>query len=171
MSQKLNDLPSGSNSRRRSISLSVRFSVFSDDSFACAYCGESGVGTKLQADHIVPVANAGPDERWNLITACQDCNLGKGQQDMGPLILEILDALRCSAEWELRMSADVVRVFLRVGASVTLKAAILLGWDGFQEKWDAVRGEFYRLALATPAERQIVHRTYFPEGTGPGEAL
>lgn len=44
---------------------------------ACAYCGRSG--EKLTIDHIVPKSKGGPHfAKWNMIPACQRCNLKKG---------------------------------------------------------------------------------------------
>jgi len=37
----------------------------------------------LHADHIVPVAEGGTSDMHNLVTACQDCNLGKGARLLG----------------------------------------------------------------------------------------
>lgn len=36
------------------------------------------MGTELEVDHVNPKANGGKDKKENLITACKDCNIGKG---------------------------------------------------------------------------------------------
>lgn len=56
----------------------VRFEVFKRDSFTCQYCGQKAPDVLLEADHIDPRANGGGDEILNLVTACIDCNRGKG---------------------------------------------------------------------------------------------
>lgn len=58
----------------------LRYSVLSRDGFRCQYCGRSpqGDGVKLVVDHIIPVSKGGTNEENNLITACTDCNRGKG---------------------------------------------------------------------------------------------
>lgn len=61
----------------RSIGKRVRFEVFKRDSFACQYCGQTPPAVVLEIDHIVAVADGGPDDMQNLITACFDCNRGK----------------------------------------------------------------------------------------------
>jgi len=61
-----------------SIRPSVRFDVFKRDSFTCAYCGRRSPDVTLEVDHIIPVAEGGSDDPENLITACWDCNRGKG---------------------------------------------------------------------------------------------
>ncbi len=63
---------------RKNISKRVRFEVLERDGFRCHYCGLSSDATQLHIDHIVAVANGGSNKHDNLITACIDCNLGKG---------------------------------------------------------------------------------------------
>ena len=63
------------------ITKAVRFDVFKRDRFTCQYCGRSGV--ELEIDHIVPLARGGTDDVKNLITACKDCNRGKGAVRLG----------------------------------------------------------------------------------------
>jgi hypothetical protein len=58
----------------------LRFRILARDGFRCRYCGQPGSAPDavLQVDHVVPrVAGAG-DDPANLLTACADCNLGKG---------------------------------------------------------------------------------------------
>ena len=58
----------------------LRFSILARDGFRCRYCGRSAQedGVKLVVDHIIARSQGGTDEPTNLITACQDCNTGKG---------------------------------------------------------------------------------------------
>jgi hypothetical protein len=63
---------------RRNISKRLRFEVLARDGFRCQYCGLGSNATGLHIDHVIAVANGGSNERDNLITACIDCNLGKG---------------------------------------------------------------------------------------------
>lgn len=64
--------------KRKGISQKVRFEVFKRDSFKCQYCGRSAPDVVLRADHIEPHSKGGSDDITNLITACFDCNSGKG---------------------------------------------------------------------------------------------
>jgi hypothetical protein len=64
--------------RRSRLSSSTRFAVLVRDGFTCQYCGRSAPEVVLHIDHRIPVARGGGDELENLITACVDCNLGKG---------------------------------------------------------------------------------------------
>lgn len=62
--------------------LQLRFSILARDGFKCRYCGRSASedNVKLHVDHILNKANGGDDDPSNLITACEDCNIGKGKQ-------------------------------------------------------------------------------------------
>lgn len=67
---------------RPTISKKLRFEVFKRDSFTCQYCGRRAPEVVLHCDHIEPVANDGPTDILNLVTACIDCNLGKGARTL-----------------------------------------------------------------------------------------
>jgi hypothetical protein len=58
----------------------IRFGVLQRDGFRCKYCGRLGTepGVVLHVDHVVPIAAGGSSAEDNLVTACQECNLGKG---------------------------------------------------------------------------------------------
>lgn len=65
--------------KRDPIPQSVRFDVFRRDNFTCRYCGKaSGEGVTLHVDHAKAAANGGGSGTDNLVTACSDCNYGKG---------------------------------------------------------------------------------------------
>lgn len=64
---------------RLQISKKLRFDVFKRDLFQCVYCGAHPSETViLEIDHIHPVAEGGTNDIDNLVTACWDCNRGKG---------------------------------------------------------------------------------------------
>lgn len=65
-------------SKRKSISTRTRFEVLKRDGFKCQYCGATADQNALHIDHITPVARGGSNEMHNLVTACSNCNLGKG---------------------------------------------------------------------------------------------
>jgi len=58
----------------------LRFRILARDGFRCRYCGRPGnaPGVVLHVDHVVPVAAGGTTIEDNLLTACEECNLGKG---------------------------------------------------------------------------------------------
>jgi HNH endonuclease len=61
----------------RPLSRRMRYFVLSRDGFRCQYCGATAQQAKLHVDHKIPRARGGADDPDNLITACDDCNLGK----------------------------------------------------------------------------------------------
>lgn len=66
-------------SLREPIPAQLRFRVLQRDGFRCQYCGRSAAdGAALHLDHVVPVADGGETSADNLLTACDQCNLGKG---------------------------------------------------------------------------------------------
>ena len=74
-------LPSGRTGRVRDpLPAQLRFGILQRDGFRCRYCGRPGsaLGVVLHVDHIVPVAAGGATSEDNLLTACEQCNLGKG---------------------------------------------------------------------------------------------
>lgn len=64
----------------------TRFDILQRDNFTCRYCGRSAPSVVLQVDHIVAVADGGTDEPANLVTACADCNEGKGDRHSGGVL-------------------------------------------------------------------------------------
>jgi hypothetical protein len=67
--------------KRIAISKQLRFEVFQRDNFTCQYCGRNAEEkVKLHVDHRIPVAAGGKTEFGNLITSCEDCNLGKSNK-------------------------------------------------------------------------------------------
>jgi len=65
-----------------SISKKLRFEIFKRDGFQCKYCGRRPPEVTLEVDHILPQKRGGKDNPENLITACFDCNRGKGAGDL-----------------------------------------------------------------------------------------
>lgn len=72
----------GRKNKRKSLSKKVRFEVFKRDSFRCQYCGRTAPDVILEVDHIKPVAEGGTNSFENLITACKECNAGKGARSL-----------------------------------------------------------------------------------------
>jgi len=76
--------------KRKGISQKVRFEVFKRDGFSCQYCGKTANVT-LEIDHIMPISKGGTNDFENLITACYECNRGKGAKEIG-VMPETLEA-------------------------------------------------------------------------------
>jgi hypothetical protein len=91
--------------KRKSLRPSVRFEVFKRDGFTCGYCGSTPPAVVLEVDHIIAVANGGTDEVENLLTACRDCNAGKGARSLESTPSDVADRLdvRREAAEQLRL--------------------------------------------------------------------
>ena len=58
--------------------LKLRFEIFNRDNFRCQYCGRSAKDNCIIViDHINPISKDGSNKDDNLITSCNECNLGK----------------------------------------------------------------------------------------------
>lgn len=64
-------------------SAKLRFEVFTRDGFRCRYCGAQPP-VQLEIDHVQAVAAGGKDELANYVTACVECNRGKGKKSAAP---------------------------------------------------------------------------------------
>lgn len=96
---------------RVGLSKKTRFDVFKRDQFQCAYCGAHPSETVLlEVDHIHPVAEGGTNEMDNLVTACWDCNRGKGATPLSsiPQSLEEKAALVAEREAQLRAYYEIL---------------------------------------------------------------
>lgn len=101
-----------------SLSKKTRFEVFKRDSFKCSYCGRTPPQVVLEADHIMASSAGGSDAIDNLITACFDCNRGKGATSLEvvpPTVLDRMDVLR---EKELQLK-EYNRFLERIQSRVT----------------------------------------------------
>jgi 5-methylcytosine-specific restriction endonuclease McrA len=58
----------------------TRFNVFLRDLFQCQYCGDRFRSEDLTFDHLIPRSKGGKTRWDNIVTACQDCNLEKGNR-------------------------------------------------------------------------------------------
>lgn len=63
--------------------LKVRLLVLNRDGFKCQYCGRGKDETVLEIDHFIPRAQGGESKIDNYLTACRDCNRGKGDIILG----------------------------------------------------------------------------------------
>ena len=72
----------------------MRFKTFRRDSFTCRYCGKSplkDVSVTLQCDHILSIQSGGETTMSNLVTACTDCNSGKGSSRLNDNEIKIIE--------------------------------------------------------------------------------
>lgn len=89
---------------RRSTGKKLRFEILKRDGFSCQYCGRHPPTVLLHVDHIIAVSQGGKDDADNLVTACQDCNLGKGARALSstPESLQAKAEQIAEAEAQLR---------------------------------------------------------------------
>ncbi len=77
-----------------------RFKIFLRDNFTCVYCGFSSKdGKLLTLDHVYPVIKGGKNDVFNIVTCCEDCNIGK-RDTMLPI--EYIISL-----WETALNKDI----------------------------------------------------------------
>jgi len=59
--------------------VTLRFKILARDNFRCVFCGRTPVedGVRLHVDHWNPLINNGNNDMSNLLTSCEECNLGK----------------------------------------------------------------------------------------------
>ena len=58
----------------------TRFNVFLRDRFQCQYCSDGFPAEQLTFDHVLPRSRGGRTTWDNVVTACQSCNLRKGNR-------------------------------------------------------------------------------------------
>lgn len=63
----------------RVVKLSKR-NIFLRDHYTCQYCGKSYIQSKLTIDHVVPRSRGGTTTWKNVVTACNFCNVKKGDK-------------------------------------------------------------------------------------------
>jgi CRISPR/Cas system Type II protein with McrA/HNH and RuvC-like nuclease domain len=65
--------------QERESSDKAKYTIFLRDEFKCVYCGSSSIedGVRLVLDHIIAYTETHDNSLYNLITACNDCNMTK----------------------------------------------------------------------------------------------
>lgn len=58
----------------------TRFNVFLRDRFSCQYCGDDFSAPNLTFDHVIPRSKGGLTTWENVVAACSDCNVVKGDR-------------------------------------------------------------------------------------------
>jgi len=80
----------------------TRFNVFLRDSFECQYCGDEFYAEDLTFDHIVPRSRGGRTSWENVVTACQGCNLAKGNRLLGESGMSLLRPVEEPTTYQLQ---------------------------------------------------------------------
>jgi HNH endonuclease len=80
------------------VSKRKRFEIFKRDAFVCQYCGRTPPTIVLHCDHVEAVSNGGSDDESNLVTACEDCNLGKSNVPLGQVVQPLTELMAVALE-------------------------------------------------------------------------
>lgn len=64
---------------RHEVSFSRR-NIFARDQHRCQYCGQRPAKQELTIDHVMPKSRGGKDSWDNLVLACVNCNVSKGNR-------------------------------------------------------------------------------------------
>lgn len=95
--------------KRKGLSKKTRFEIFKRDNFTCQYCSGKPPKVPLEIDHIIPVTSGGDNSDENLITACFDCNRGKGARELSLMPIETIDKIE-----RLKIAQEQYREFKRI---------------------------------------------------------
>lgn len=91
-------------SLRKPISKKTRFEVFKRDGFCCQYCGaHPSDSVMLEIDHIHPVSRGGKNDIDNLVSACLDCNRGKGANLLSSVPQSLSEKAKIAQEREAQI--------------------------------------------------------------------
>lgn len=131
--------------KRKPMRKSQRFSVLHRDGFKCRYCGASAPNVELHIDHYYPVHLGGWSEEDNYVTACADCNLGKGASKVQPGPDEVEFAKTLAREIDRGASRQTVRdllVLISRGAGSLRDCTHFLNLPDYDRDMDELREAF-----------------------------
>ena len=80
----------------------TRFNVFLRDRFACQYCSDRRRTEELTFDHVIPRSRGGRTTWDNIVTACQGCNLVKGNRLPREVGMFPINAPHQPSTWQLQ---------------------------------------------------------------------
>lgn len=75
------------------------------DNYTCQYCGKSDCS--LIIDHVIPYALGGVGYDYNLVAACESCNIKKGKNEGVWVPKNILTLKALNSEWYYKIMALV----------------------------------------------------------------
>lgn len=91
--------------KRQPIAQELRREVMERDWYVCRYCRRIG-DYNIHIDHVIPVSRGGLDTIDNLVTACEACNLAKGDKLIRPegwtpgdAWLVLVDSREAESDW------------------------------------------------------------------------
>jgi hypothetical protein len=110
---------------RNKLSSRTRFEVFKRDRFTCIYCGRKPPQVILHADHVVSISEGGSDDPLNLVTSCEDCNLGKSNVPLESVLIIQTEGLEQRREKAQQLAA--LNAFLMEERQAIETAAVEIG--------------------------------------------
>lgn len=98
----------------RHINNHTRWKVLQRDNFTCFYCGRRAPFVQLQIDHVKSKSKGGCNRLYNLVTACYDCNSGKGS-DCGSVNLLKTSAFeyKVTPSVKLRQELEIIKSYVK----------------------------------------------------------
>jgi HNH endonuclease len=112
------------------VSSRVRFEVFRRDDYTCRYC--RAADQPLTVDHVLPTVLGGTDDPSNLVTACRDCNAGKGSTAPdSPLVAQVTDD---AVRWALAMQKAAAQALAAREDAQGYVGAFDEHWQSYEKK-------------------------------------
>lgn len=115
----------------------VRSYVFHRDGHRCAYCGNAKA-ERYELDHIVPRSRGGTNRVSNLVVACRECNIIKGNQPVEhvlarkPVRLAAINRIRkkrlADASQMNIIIPELIRRIEQMGLSISTHDAYTTSW-------------------------------------------
>lgn len=115
--------------KKRQIKSSLRFTVFQRDGFTCQYCGQAAPEVVLHCDHIVAESAGGKATETNLVTACQECNGGKGARSLNSTAEQFNDATRLVGMYGHRFKGPLIDMQFKVIRWCGMKTYLIQLYD------------------------------------------
>ena len=84
----------------------TRANLYLRDSHRCQYCSRQASSRELTLDHVVPRSHGGTTNWKNVVTACGNCNLRKGDRAPEDVGLKLYQQLR-RPEWRPAMLREL----------------------------------------------------------------
>jgi hypothetical protein len=147
--------------KRKALSKKNRFDVFKRDIFICQYCGNTPPSVVLEVDHITPVSAGGLNDIDNLITACFDCNRGKGANELSsaPEAVQAKALLLSERQEQLKafnrlQRLDINRLKKEVSKIENLYSSFFEGY-GFSDKFKISVKTFLKRLTFTEVEESM----------------
>lgn len=172
--------PSADELKHPPVSKKLRFEIFKRDNFQCIYCGRTPPDVLLQVDHVLPRASGGGNAEINLVTACRDCNLGKGARHLSSLPRKLslsieeraekLEQMKALADMTIREQENLDEMVRKISDRwVTLDGDDCLRWMVDEEIAAAIRNFLQKLSASDVLRAVDITFTKQPKASAHGK--